>query len=76
MGRRVRGRTSDMGKRECQRGGRAELDVHLDVCTLHSRRTQSSKQVEKMVAIASPAARAKQRGPRKQVQRSEQVVRS
>jgi hypothetical protein len=27
-----------------------------------------------MVAIASPAARAKQRGPRKQVQRSEQVV--
>ena len=41
--------------------------VHLD--------TQAQRQAGRqgMVAIASPAARAKQRGPRKQVQRSEQV---
>ena len=39
--------------------------VHLD--------TQAQAGRQGMVAIASPAARAKQRGPRKQVQRSEQV---
>ena len=53
-----------------QRAGRAELDVHLDV---HTCERSAQDQQFQMVAIASPAARAKARGPRRQVQRSDHV---